>query len=140
MPSSNESRSSRPRTPKLKRLYAELALENAPSRTSSSEGGDADRARRGVSESLVTEHRLPMRGACRAVGLSRSAWYRRPADPAVRNAAVMTALLAVVKTRARWGFWKCFAIGFGSEAAGADAAPAAAPGPDGTNAKHSRGA
>ena len=65
-------------------------------------------ARRQVSETLVTEHQLPVRRACRAVGLSRTAWYRRPADPAVRDAAVMTALLAVVERRTRWGLWKCF--------------------------------
>jgi putative transposase len=65
-------------------------------------------ARRQVSETLVTEHQLPVRRACRAVGLSRTAWYRRPADPAERDAAVMTALLAVVEKRTRWGFWKCF--------------------------------
>jgi putative transposase len=65
-------------------------------------------ARRQVSEILVTEHRLPVRTACRAVGLSRTAWYRRPADPATRDAAVVTALLTVVEQHGRWGFWKCF--------------------------------
>jgi putative transposase len=61
-----------------------------------------------VSEILVTEHHLPVRAACRAVGLSRTAWYRRPADPATRDDVVVTALLAVVEQRGRWGFWKCF--------------------------------
>jgi putative transposase len=61
-----------------------------------------------VSEILVTEHRLPVQTACRAVGLSRTAWYRRPADRAIRDAAVVTALLAVVEQQGRWGFWKCF--------------------------------
>lgn len=61
-----------------------------------------------MSEILVTEHRLPVRTACRAVGLSRTAWYRRPADPATRDAGVVTALLAVVEQQGRWGFWKCF--------------------------------
>jgi putative transposase len=45
---------------------------------------------------------------CRAVGLSRTAWYRRPAESATRDGAVMTALLAVVEQQGRWGFWKCF--------------------------------
>jgi putative transposase len=61
-----------------------------------------------VSEILVTEHALPVRHACRAVGLSRTAWYRRPAESATRDGAVMTALLAVVEQQGRWGFWKCF--------------------------------
>jgi len=61
-----------------------------------------------VSEILVTEHQLPVRTACRAVGLSRTAWYRRPTDPATRDEAVVTALLAVVEQQGRWGFWKCF--------------------------------
>ena len=61
-----------------------------------------------MSEILVTEHELPVRTACRAVGLSRTAWYRRPADPAIRDGAVVTALLAVVEQQGRWGFWKCF--------------------------------
>jgi len=61
-----------------------------------------------VSEILVTEHQLPVRRACRAVGLSRTAWYRRPAAPATRDGVVMAALLAVVEQHGRWGFWKCF--------------------------------
>src|SRR6185295_8087272 len=38
----------------------------------------------------------------------RTAWYRRPAAPATRDEAVVTALLAVVEQQGRWGFWKCF--------------------------------
>ena len=56
----------------------------------------------------VTEHRLPVRRGCRAVGLSRTAWYRRPADPAIRDAVVIAALLALVEQHGRWGFWKLF--------------------------------
>jgi len=67
-------------------------------------------ARRQVSEVLVTEHQLSVRHACRAVGLSRTAWYRRPADPATRDGAVMEAVLAVVEQHGRWGFWKCFDV------------------------------
>jgi putative transposase len=61
-----------------------------------------------VSEALVTEHQLSVRHACRAVGLSRTAWYRRPAEPATRDRAVREAVLAVVEQHGRWGFWKCF--------------------------------
>jgi putative transposase len=61
-----------------------------------------------VSEALVTEHQLSVRHACRAVGLSRTAWYRRPAAPATRDHTVREAVLAVVAQHGRWGFWKCF--------------------------------
>ena len=61
-----------------------------------------------MSELLVTEHQLSVRRACRAVGLSRTAWYRRPAEPATRDRVVMEAVLAVVEQHGRWGFWKCF--------------------------------
>ena len=61
-----------------------------------------------MSEVLVTEHQLSVRHACRAVGLSRTAWYRRPAEPATRDQAVREAVLAVVEQHGRWGFWKCF--------------------------------
>jgi putative transposase len=61
-----------------------------------------------VSEILVTEHALSVRHACRVVGLSRTAWYRRRAEPATRDAAVVAALGALVEQHGRWGFWKCF--------------------------------
>jgi putative transposase len=56
----------------------------------------------------VREHALPVRHACRAVGLSPTAYYRRPVDWAVRDREVIDALLAMVEKRGRWGFWKCF--------------------------------
>jgi len=61
-----------------------------------------------VSALLVTEHALSVSHACRVVGLSRTAWYRRPAEPATRDGAVIEALQAVVAQHGRWGFWKCF--------------------------------
>ena len=57
---------------------------------------------------LTTEHHLSVRRACRLVGLARAAWYRPPANPAVRDAAVIDALQALVADHGRWGFWKCF--------------------------------
>ena len=53
-------------------------------------------ARRHVIEVLTTEHELSVRRACRVVGLARTAWYTPPADPAVRDAEVIEALMAVV--------------------------------------------
>ncbi len=61
-----------------------------------------------MSTLLVTEHQLSVRHACRVVGLSRTAWYRRPVDPAMRDGAVMAVLSALVEEHGRWGFWKCF--------------------------------
>jgi putative transposase len=61
-----------------------------------------------VIEIMVKEHRLPVRRACHAAGLSRTAWYRRPVDPAERDREVVDALLALVERHGRWGFWKCY--------------------------------
>ena len=53
-------------------------------------------------------HRIPVARACRLVRLARAAWYRPPPAPLVRDAAVVTALTALVDRHPRWGFWKCF--------------------------------
>ena len=65
-------------------------------------------AKRQVIEIKVKEHSLPVRCACHAAGLSRTAWYRRPIDPAVRDREVIDALLDMVERHGRWGFWKCY--------------------------------
>jgi len=65
-------------------------------------------ARRQAAAALVTEHELPVRHACRAVGLSRTGWYRQPQPAVERDAAVIAALTEIVEKRGRWGFWKCF--------------------------------
>src|SRR6516164_5686522 len=65
-------------------------------------------AKRQVMELLVGEHELPIRRACRAVGLSRTAWYRRPEDQAEKDREVVDALQRVLEGRPRWGFWKCY--------------------------------
>ena len=92
---------------KLKRMYAELALEN----------GDQGRpepkavtpsAKREVLAVLVQEHGLPVRRACQAVRLSRAAYYRPPRSRLVQDTDVVTALNEVVGRHSRWGFWKCF--------------------------------
>jgi putative transposase len=44
------------------------------------------------------------------VGFSRAAYYRQPADPAVRDAELIEALPKVVEDRPSRGFWKCCAI------------------------------
>jgi len=61
-----------------------------------------------VVDTLVKEHSLSVRAACRATGLSRTAWYRRPADPTVRDREVIDALQSIVAVNPRWGFGKCY--------------------------------
>lgn len=47
--------------------------------------------------------------ACQIAGLSRAAYYKRPALASERDAEVINALNAIVIRHGRWGFWKCFA-------------------------------
>lgn len=56
----------------------------------------------------MAETDLTVSRSCEAVGLSRSAWYRPPADKLERDKDVIEALQAVVEKHRRWGFWKCF--------------------------------
>jgi putative transposase len=46
--------------------------------------------------------------ACRVVRLSRAAYYRPQVSRALRDAAVIDALTALVAVHGRWGFWKLF--------------------------------
>jgi len=57
---------------------------------------------------LVHEHGLTVTRACRAVRLSRTAYYEPPPARALRDGEVIQALEAVVKENGKWGFWKCF--------------------------------
>jgi putative transposase len=57
---------------------------------------------------LTTEHGLPVLRACKAVRLSRAAYYRPPPARAVTDGPVIDALHGVLATGPRWGFWKCF--------------------------------
>jgi putative transposase len=65
-------------------------------------------AKRQAGEVLVREHRLSVRRACRAVGLSRAAWYRPPVPWTERDGPVIDALHAVLAKAPRSGFWKCY--------------------------------
>tara|TARA_R110000868_G_C10813021_1_gene758000 strand:- start:42 stop:836 length:795 start_codon:yes stop_codon:yes gene_type:complete len=56
---------------------------------------------------LVEEYDLPIKRACHAVQMSRSAWYRVP-QLATEDDEVRLALNEVVDRWPRWGFWKCF--------------------------------
>ena len=65
-------------------------------------------AKRQAIAQLVSEHRLSVVRACRAVRLARAAWYRPPPDRLVRDGPVIDALNAQVEQNPRWGFWKLF--------------------------------
>jgi len=56
---------------------------------------------------MSEEHGVPIVRACQATRLSRAAYYRPRINPASRDAAVITALQAIVTVEQRWGFWKC---------------------------------
>jgi putative transposase len=56
----------------------------------------------------VVEKQLTVKRACRAAGLSRSAWYNPPQDRIARDGEVIEALQALVEKHNRWGFWMCF--------------------------------
>ena len=54
---------------------------------------------------------LSIRRSCQSVRLSRSAWYRPPPQPRLKeDAPVIDVLNDLVKNHPRRGFWKCFKI------------------------------
>lgn len=57
---------------------------------------------------LITQKQIPIGASCRAMNLSRSAWYRAPADRQAADRPVIERLNEVVSRHGRWGFWKCF--------------------------------
>lgn len=65
-------------------------------------------AKRQVVQLMTHEHRLPVKRACEAAGLSRAAYYRQPTDRLARDVELIDALNGVVERNSRWGFWKCF--------------------------------
>jgi putative transposase len=53
----------------------------------------------------VAEHKVSIGRATRAVGMSRSAWYKPPEDRLEKDKEVIEALTRVTETNLRWGFW-----------------------------------
>jgi putative transposase len=56
----------------------------------------------------VAEKHLTITRACKALGLSRAAWYKPLQDKLARDRLVIEALQALVEKHRRWGFWKCY--------------------------------
>ena len=56
----------------------------------------------------MAEHALSVARSCRALKLSRAAYYKVSPPREERDAEVIQALNAVVESNSRWGFWKCF--------------------------------
>ena len=93
---------------KLKRLYTDLALENAAIKDCPGPKIVGPSAKRQGAALLVGDHRLPVRRACRVMRMSRAAYYRPPGPASRRDAAMTAALTDVVARYPRWGFWKRF--------------------------------
>lgn len=57
----------------------------------------------------MAEHKLSLRRACDAVGLSRACWYRPGSDALARDRELIDALMVLTDENRRWGFWKVYA-------------------------------
>jgi putative transposase len=88
---------------KLKRMYADLALEKGCSLPKTL----TPSAKREAIRIMTEEHGVPIVRACQATRLSRAAYYRPWIDRAARDVEVIAALQAIVIKEQRWGFWKC---------------------------------
>ncbi|MGH8040709.1 MAG: IS3 family transposase [Rudaea sp.] len=95
---------------KLKRMYAELALDNAAMKDLIGKKTVGPAQKREAAQYLIQVHARPLRRSCKCVGLSRAAFYRPPLDWTVRDAEVIAALARLVEDRPSRGFWKCCAL------------------------------
>ncbi len=57
----------------------------------------------------MAEHKLSLRRACDAVGLSRAGWYRPALDRLEKDRELIDALIVLTDENRRWGFWKIYA-------------------------------
>jgi len=80
----------------LKRIYAELALDNAAMKDLIEKNVGPGQKREAV-QFLVDVHRRPRPRSCEYVGLSRAAWYRPPLDWTVRDAELIAALAGLIE-------------------------------------------
>lgn len=90
--------------PKLKRMYADLTLENHAMKDLIAKKTVGPEAKRAAAGYLVDTHEVPIARACSCVVLSRSACYREPDHWTVRDAEVVAALAALIQDRPSRGF------------------------------------
>jgi putative transposase len=57
---------------------------------------------------LVARHKVPIGSAMQVVGMSRAAWYKRPADWREKDKEVIAVLRELTDAHRRWGFWQCY--------------------------------
>ena len=57
---------------------------------------------------LCQIHDLSVTRSCRAIGISRAAYYRVVSTPKGRDRDLIEGLNAVLDRHPRWGFWKCY--------------------------------
>ncbi len=93
---------------KLKRMYADLAMENDALKELIGKKLLRPAEKREAVEWLKESLKLPVTRACKAVGLRRSSWHRPEPDRGDLDAPVIAKLNEVVSKHGRGGFWKCF--------------------------------
>jgi putative transposase len=91
---------------KLKRMYADLALENAAIKEVLTRKLSPS-AKREAARIMVEDTGLSVVRACSSVRLPREAYYR-PVEESTRDVEIVSALNEIVAVELRWGFWKCF--------------------------------
>ncbi|MEM7292043.1 MAG: IS3 family transposase [Pseudomonadota bacterium] len=91
---------------KLKKMYAELAMENNALKDLIDKKPLRPLEKREAVDFLVAEHGMSKARSCKAMKLSRSAYYRKVISK--DDHEVIDALNALVEKHPRWGFWLCF--------------------------------
>ena len=97
-----------PENAKLKRLYAEMVMENSAMKDLIEKKALRPPEKREVVRHLSEEHRLSVRAACRCVRLSRAAWYKSVVDWCERDRRVIDELSKLADPKPGLGFWKLF--------------------------------
>ncbi|MCY4612792.1 MAG: IS3 family transposase [Nitrospira sp.] len=95
---------------KLKRMYADLALENRALKDLLEKKPLGTQEKREAIGYLAATDGVSIQRSCRCVGLSRAAWYRTPAARVEADRAVLAVLQALVDRYPRWGLWKYFKL------------------------------
>lgn len=56
----------------------------------------------------MAERKVSIGRSCRAVGMSRAAWYKSPQDRLERDREVIKVLTRLTEANNRWGFWQSY--------------------------------